>query len=126
MDKESRAGNPIHIVVSINCYLFSFNYGTSYAAHCFVNTWQLVRRVHVFESGVKEILGLHLGGYMTSGKDQGHQRGDCQGLLYLMGEGVVGRPRLPEEPGSPNSIGRNFSVHSFRRSSPSPIHLGVV
>ena len=63
---------------------------------------------------------------MTSGEDQGNQRGDCQGLLYLMGEPVVGRPKLPEEPGSPNSIGRNFRVHPFRRFSLSPIRLGVV
>ena len=48
---------------------------------------------------------------MTSGEDQGHQGGDGQGLLYLMGERLVGTPKLPEEPGSPDSIGRNFSFH---------------
>jgi len=57
---------------------------------------------------------------MASGEDQRHQGRDCQTLLKLIGEPVVGSLEMPEEMSSLDGVGRNFRVHPFRRSSQSP------
>ena len=116
MDKEGRACNTINIVVSINCYLLSFSYGSSYAGHCFVDIGQLVRRVHVFEARVEEILGLRLGSNITSGEDSGHQWGNGQRLFQFMCETMVGRPKVPTETNSLDGVDGNFGVHA--------VHIG--